>query len=148
MQKLPDNLDIDWSRRPWFGNPDNQYVVARFRNAEFFVGVSCQSFTCPRFRKNPHFGKTYPFLALRLGDDRKALTKCTFLFRSWDNDGAYVRKVVEAVYRALCFCSGKVIGKRPKESERYLNAVANAAAMSVFRAEYPEYVGRKSGQKE
>jgi hypothetical protein len=112
-----EHLPLDWNRMVWVGNPNNQRIVAKYTLNEFCVTLSVQDFRCPRFAKHPRFGQAHPFMALSLGDE---LETKLFIFDSAPTFTDKDRERFEHNYWNAVFAAGRVIGHRPKESEKFL----------------------------
>ena len=125
MACAPTNRTLDWSRREWFGNPNNQCPVAAYDDGKMHCRITIQTFTCPRFFHDPHFGQCYVSFSVWLWGRTSSQSRSFFL--AWDSDTELVRKRAEAAYTAVVFYANKATNKRPKEVIGWLESKINAA---------------------
>lgn len=129
MIRMPMNRPLDWGRREWFGNPDNQSPIASYDDGRLHCRIILQSFTCPRFCRDNHFGECYVSFSVWL--QGRTLHQSRSFFLGWNKDDADVRAKAEAAYGTAVFYANKVTNKRPKEVIDWLVAKIKAAIVNA-----------------
>ena len=111
----------DWGSQKWTGDPRNQKWVARFEYGPYRVGLRFQDFRCPRFIHDRHFGEVHISVNAFLGGDRFTYASA---WRNWEGLTPDNMREAELVFSNLAAAASKVVGKRAKEADVYLNRVA------------------------
>lgn len=123
MAKKDFYLPVDWDRPEWIGNPNNQKIVAEYQEDRYHVGLRVQDFRCPRFIKHPYAGTRSMYLTVML--ETTASYQHVFVMRSWARCTPGTMERAEHIFSNLVAIASKVLSKRPKDMELFINRVAD-----------------------